>query len=60
MQYSGNSVAEQFNDIEKVLDSILNQKGWTPNCCQIILGVDINTNLDGETYRDEIGIKTKS
>ena len=52
-------VAEQFNDIEKVIDNLINDRGWSLNECQVILGPDFNTNLDGDSYRDAASIKPK-
>ena len=39
---------------------IVNERGWTPNDCQVILGTDFDTNLDGDTYRDAASIKSIS
>ena len=57
MQDNVSSVAKQFNDIEKLIDHILNERGWTPNECKVILGVDLNSNLEGDIYRGAASTK---
>ena len=52
-------IAKQFNEVEEEIDKILNIKGWTTEECLFIIRADINTNLDGDTYRGVGSLKTK-
>ena len=42
------------------MENILNDRRWTPNDCQVIIGADFNTNYDIDTYRDVASIKPKA
>ena len=54
-----NMTNKQYNDIEEAMDSVLNTKGWTADECQIIIGMDMNTNYEVHTFRDKASIKLK-
>ena len=53
-------VTEQFLEIDNAMNDLLNEKGWIPSECQILIGRDLTTNLDGDTFRDVNSFKNKS
>ena len=59
LMQDSNMIAKQFKDIEDVVENICDNKDWTADDCQIILGADFNTNLYGDAYRNTSSIVAK-
>ena len=43
-----NMIQKQYNDKEVALDGTLNTKEWIADECQIIIGADMNKNLNSD------------
>ena len=54
------AISKQFCEIELAIEQLLSQKGWSAEECEIILGGDFNTNIDGEKNKDLTSICKKT
>ena len=54
------AISKQFCEIELAIEQLLSKKGWSTEECEIILGGDFNTNIDGDKYKDLTSIYKKT